>query len=59
MFVNLKKTGHILDRSTSTWNEKTWVGGPGTFYGEDVWTDGDNIYYSSAVNQTQYVLVKP
>lgn len=45
----------VLDKSTSTWNKKTW-NGLKFFYGQYVWTDGENIYYSN--NNDQYVLDK-
>ena len=37
-----------------TWNTKTW-NGLTSFSGENIWTDGDNIYCSPGTN-TQYVL---
>ena len=40
---------------TSVWTEKTW-NGLTDFNGSNIWTDGDNIYYSILFNQ--YVLDK-
>ena len=37
-----------------TWEEKTW-NGLSRFWGNDIWTDGTNTYYSSA-NFGHYVL---
>ena len=39
----------------TNWTTKTW-NGLTTFYGSDIWTDGDNIYYSR--NTDHYVLNK-
>ena len=46
----------VLDKSTSTWNTKTW-NGYNNIYGECIWTDGDNIYCSYG-SDNQYVLDK-
>ena len=40
---------------TNTWSAMTWTGLT-SFYGDNVWTDGTDIYYSSSSNQ--YVLDK-
>ena len=44
-----------LNKSTSTWSEKTWSGLT-DFDGSDVWTDGTKIFYSQ--DQKQYQLDK-
>jgi hypothetical protein len=36
---------YVLDKSTSTWNSKTWSDLPPNFKAEGVWTDGENIYF--------------
>lgn len=41
---------------TSGWAQKTWPGGASSSYGYNVWTDGEEIYYSSGSNH--YVLDK-
>lgn len=47
--------------TTDDWNPKTW-NGLSCFYCSDVWTDGENVYYSGGSNQSltsdQYVLDK-
>ena len=42
-------------RHGNTWFDKTWTGLT-EFTGADIWTDGDNIYYSYGINQ--FVLSK-
>lgn len=48
----------VLDKATSTWNNKTWSGitysGVINFSAEYVWSDGTHIYYSNG--NRQYVL---
>jgi hypothetical protein len=48
----------VLDKSTSTWVDKTWSGitysGVINFSAEYVWSDGTHIYYSNS--KRQYVL---
>ena len=44
---------YVLNRSTSTWETKTW-NGLTRFNGDFIWTDGENIYYSLVGDQ--YVL---
>ena len=53
---------YVLDKSTSTWSAKTWDGiiwittsGSITFTVNDIWTDGDNIYYSSKISNQYYL----
>lgn len=46
---------YVLNKSTLTWEEKTWSGIQ-SFVGSCIWTDGENIYYSYESNQ--YVLDK-
>lgn len=46
----------VLNRTTSTWDTKTWNGLSGYFSGEYVWTDGENIYHS--IGDVHYVLDK-
>ena len=41
-----------MDKTTSTWNEKTWGGVTTRFFGQYIWTDGTNIYYSYATPST-------
>ena len=48
-------TQYVLDKSTSTWSEKTWTGLT-NFTASDVWTDGTDIYVSNG--GTHYVLDK-
>ena len=48
-------TDFIVNSGNFIWIKKTWNGLTG-FYGHNVWTDGDNIYYSSS--SSQYVLNK-
>lgn len=43
----------VLNRETSTWEEKTWYGLT-RFKAQQIWKEGDNIYYSLGANQ--YVL---
>ena len=45
----------VRDYAADEWSQKTWTGLT-SFYGNYVWTDGDNIYYS--FESTQYVLDK-
>lgn len=47
-------THYILNQKTSTWEEKTWNGGPTSFFSSHLWSDNENIYYSNGVDQ--YVL---
>ncbi len=42
-------THYEFNKSTRTWATKTWDGLT-SFYGEDVWTDGKNIYCSQTVS---------
>ena len=53
-----KLTTHCVNKLiyTSSWVAKTW-NGFSSIYGHDVWSDGDNIYYSANSNN-QYVLDK-
>jgi hypothetical protein len=44
-----------LDKSTSTWTNKTW-NGFSYLYKSYIWSDNENIYYSDSI--TQYVLDK-
>ena len=53
--VNTKQ--YVLNKSTSTWETKTWSGLT-DFSGEYIWTDGDNIYYSPGTSSGQRVLNK-
>ena len=48
---------YVLNRETSTWRSKTWSGLT-MFDGYNIWTDGENIYYSTygVSGTTQYVL---
>ena len=46
---------YVLDRTTSTWNPKTWNGYT-NIHGMYIWTDGNDIYFSR--NNDQYVLDK-
>jgi len=48
---------YVLDRSSSTWNSKSWSGLT-NFYGYDVWTDGENIYYSDESSTKERILDK-
>ena len=45
----------VLNEATSTWEEKTWYGLT-RFKAQQIWKDGDNIYYS--YNSNNYVLNK-
>ena len=48
----------VLDIETSTWSTMTW-NGINDFNGEDIWTDGDNIYLTLYDSGTKhYVLDK-
>lgn len=43
---------HVLDKTTSTWNVKTWNGMTAfTSEGKRIWTDGISIYYSNGATQ--------
>ena len=46
---------YVLDKSTNTWEPKTWSGLT-KFGGDSIWTDGVDIYYS--YNSQNYVLNK-
>ena len=46
---------YILNKSTSTWETKTWNGLTNP-YGEFTWTDGESVYYSRG--DEQYILDK-
>ncbi len=46
---------YVLNKSTSTWDAKTWTGLT-DISGTHIWTDGENIYYSSG--GPNYVLNK-
>ena len=46
---------YILNKSTSTWNAKTWNGFT-SIAGDRIWTDGTDIYYSNGIEQ--YILNK-
>ena len=43
----------ISYKPTDVWTVKNWKNAPNNFYGNRIWTDGENIYYSD-----QYVLDK-
>ena len=45
----------VRDYADNEWSQKTWIG-INPYQGNDVWTDGENVYYSSDNNQ--YVLDK-
>ena len=47
-------TQYVLDKETSAWNTKTWIGQ--TLRGDYIWSDGTDIYYSN--NNAQKVLDK-
>ena len=51
---SVKGTGTF---NSDTWAEKTWSGYEIPYEGNNIWTDGDNIYYSSGSSE-QYVLDK-
>ena len=51
--INSEGYQFVLDRSTLTWNIKTWYGIT-ALDGYKIWSDGSNIYYSSGSDQ--YVL---
>jgi hypothetical protein len=51
----IRNNQYILDKSTGTWNGKTW-NGLTSFRGLSIWNDGENIYYSNG--SSQYVLGK-
>jgi len=46
---------YVFNKTTRKWDKKTW-NGYSYIVGGDVWTDGDNIYYSHG--SAQYVLNK-
>ena len=58
---NRKAVRQYLDKTTSTWSTKTW-NGLTNFNGYNIWTDGDNIYWSdglySSNDNPHYVLDK-
>jgi hypothetical protein len=55
IYYSQSSTQKVLDRATSTWNNKSWTG-LSSFNASNVWTDGDDIYYSNGSDQ--YVLDK-
>ena len=55
IYYSLNANQYVFDKSTSTWNAKTWSGLT-SFFGNNVWTDGTNIYYSNTTSQ--YILNK-
>ena len=55
IYYSNQSNQYVLNKSTSTWEAKTWSGLT-SFDGRSIWTDGDNIYYSSGTSQ--YVLNK-
>ena len=59
IYYSYNNTQKILDKSTSTWYDKTWYGLPDwlKINGENIWTDGENIYFTSS-GTTNYVLDK-
>lgn len=58
IYKSFYNTDYVLNKETGTWEEKTW-NGFNTFTGDDVWTDGENIYCSNNGDGTQwYVLNK-
>ena len=48
IYLSEGTTQHVLDKSTDTWEEKTWNNMPdfGFYPARDIWTDGENIYLS-------------
>ena len=55
IYFSYRSGQYVLNKSTSTWEPKTWSGLT-SFQAINIWTDGDNIYYSASSNQ--YVLNK-
>lgn len=47
---------YVLNKETSTWEEKTWTGPLTSFNAEYIWNDTDNVYFSDG--SQQYVLNK-
>ena len=48
---------YVLDKETSTWKPKLWIYNYGILVplsqsGDDIWTDGENIYYSKGSDQS-------
>ena len=48
---------YVLDKETSTWKPKLWIYNygilvPNSQSGDDIWTDGENIYYSRGSRQS-------
>lgn len=39
---------YVFDKANKSWVSKTWNNAPNSFNPTDVWTDGDNIYYTSS-----------
>jgi hypothetical protein len=58
IYYSSNTTQKVLDKSTSTWIDKTWSGitykGNVAFDGNNIWSDGAHIYYS--YENKQYVL---
>jgi len=59
VYCNDKDTHYVLNKQNSTWVSKSW----GNYFpmgaGQDVWTDGENTYYSGGTHDSQYVLDPP
>ena len=56
IYYTANSTTYILDKSTSTWNPKTWSGNQYPVDGKYIWTDGNYIYYSN--HPIEYILDK-
>ena len=50
-----------LNKFSNTWENKEWYGqtwdGDNNPMGEDIWTDGENVYYSFEFNEVKYQYV--
>ncbi len=55
LYYSLGDSQYVLNKETSTWEEKTW-NGLERLNGLNIWSDGENIYYSEGISQ--YVLNK-
>lgn len=45
-YYSAESVQKVLDKETSTWNDKVWNNQPGELFGNAIWTDGEDIYCS-------------
>ncbi len=58
LYHNNNLESSVFNEKTYTWENKIWNNLPSTTLGSRVWTDGENIYYSSSSDKKNYILDK-